>query len=182
MLLKSKSAVSTSTVAVIASLMMAVQVHAGDLVWSQMNFEQSYAVGTQVVAMNGATVVGLPMCVIASLGLVATAGAAVACALTGPGEATCAASGAWGWLAASWMALIQVATYECNEVGQDFTGHMFAERCWAAEYIVHHRPPSVPTSVSSFYRKQCSDTCTNPRRCNVRAKVPKGKENMTDVD
>ncbi|KAF9946085.1 hypothetical protein BGZ72_000703 [Mortierella alpina] len=172
-----------AALAVVASLLVA-QAQA-DLGWTQLNADQAYAAGQQAQELTGQAVVqGVGGCAVSVVGLVAVAAAAIGCSSAPPPvNAACYTGPVLAWFGTQILALSIAAKYECSQIGQDFNGHLFADHCFAAEWLMKNKPPGgVPAGVSSFYRKQCSDTCTNPRRCNSRAKDKENKENANDVD
>ncbi|KAF9282320.1 hypothetical protein BGZ74_002165 [Mortierella antarctica] len=78
--------------------------------------------------------------------------------------AGCEALAVRSWLTGLIVTGIVAIIVECQNMGSDFNGHKFVVECTAAQYIIYHPPPNgVPANVRSFYKKQCSDECTDPR-------------------
>ncbi|KAF9436977.1 hypothetical protein BGZ76_002380 [Entomortierella beljakovae] len=95
-------------------------------------------------------------CAVAVVGMVAAAAGAVACAvIPPPGEVACLGSGAMIWFAGLFTNTMTMAIYECNSIGQSFTGHASDLRCAVAEFIMANPPPGgVPSDRQQDEIKQ----------------------------
>ncbi|KAF8972854.1 hypothetical protein BGZ46_010013, partial [Entomortierella lignicola] len=151
---KSKTLVPKILALALAGCLFVDNTHATNAKWSSMNYDQVYATGQQATQLSGhVTPSGIGGCAVGVAGMVAAAAGAVACALIPPPtEIACVGSGAMTWFAGLFTTCMTMAAYECNSIGQNFSGDIGDIRCAVAEFIVQNSPPGgVP---SDLYMKQ----------------------------
>ncbi|KAI9232126.1 MAG: hypothetical protein BYD32DRAFT_441218 [Podila humilis] len=141
---------------------------ANDIRWKKMVMQTAYIAGTEALKAidEGDSLNGASACVVAVLGQICATAAAVGCVAVPAAPTVCSSTRAMLGLKISISVIWAVAIKACDSVGSDFNGHTSAMNCDAASYLAFHPPPNgVPADVRSFYKKQCSDECTDPRKC-----------------
>ncbi|KAF9145336.1 hypothetical protein BGX20_006947, partial [Mortierella sp. AD010] len=152
---KSKMLISKVLALALAGCLFVDNTQATNADWSGMTYNQALATGQQTSQLTGQAITnGAGGCAVAVVGMIAAATGAVACAvIPPPGEVACLGSGAMSWFAGLFSSCMTTAIYECDQIGQSFTGNYHDVRCYAAEWVVHHPPPNgVLTDVKNFYK------------------------------
>ncbi|GJJ75418.1 hypothetical protein EMPS_07776 [Entomortierella parvispora] len=133
-----------------------------------MDYDTATVAGKLVASKTGndASINGAGGCAVAVVGMIAGAAGVATCVLVPGAAAACTASGLIGWFGGLFSVAMTMAAYECDEIGQPFSGNDYAIHCAVAEWVMQHPPPGgVPVDVESLYRNQCEDICRNPKLC-----------------